>query len=212
MTTETINQEQMTSDVNESVISDNAVKAITAKAETLNKKARRIAAKKNVAVKANTTVKAESFFNVEETEKQLQIEIESKKAVAAAKAAKAEKSSHSEKLLVSSLTRANTHYIYTNTAIVNIALLVAARSIERASCNQIAAYIEKVLKCDNIRHKSDSSNAHRVLAHCKDALAAYVTIENDIITFNELLIKTAKLDRMIANVDQLAAKLIAANS
>lgn len=214
MTTEAINQEQAI-DVNESAIVDNAVKAITAKAETLNKKARREALKaatQDIEIKTTATENKREFFSKEATENAIaQKKIEKADKEARAIAASTRSQNVNEKLIHASCYKSNA---LTKTAIIESAICVAARTIDTFSAQQIEAFISKTYALERVAYKLEATTAKRVIKHVKDCIKAYNSIyysvdENDIIHLSKACIQKcndASFKEQVNNIVNLLKK------
>lgn len=95
----------------------------------------------------------------------------------------------------------------TKTAIIEIALSVAAQHVQTVSCQQIASYIETEI-ADSVYYKHESNIATRVRNHCRAAMKKLCIVDsNDLIHFTESFMKAVKNDEHMNRVNALLKEL-----
>jgi hypothetical protein len=145
---------------------------------------------------------ASSIFSAEETAAQASANKKERQAKALAKSQRENKVNNT---LVTATIRVRQRI--TKTAIIEIALSVAATQIDHVSCQQVAAYIEKEI-ADNVRYKHESNIATRVRNHCRAAMKKLCIVDsNDIIHFTESFKNIATDPKHAERVNALLSEL-----
>jgi len=154
------------------------------------------------AMRHNNDSKSADYFSETETRKQVAANRDKKAAKALAKSQRENKVNNT---LVTATIRVRQRI--TKTAIIEIALSIAARNVKSATCQQIESFIVNEVS-DSVYYKHESNVATRVRNHVRHAMKKLCIVDaNDLIHFTDAFQKIVNDEKHIEQVKRLLAEL-----